>query len=176
MNLKNDYDKLIDTISKCAGNNLDDMSTDKQEAKIFRLYTDDSCIRDRNLIYDVEELSALLTLENTIVCKEIIKTIDGAEYVDREVFKDRFGRGLMLTHLSTTTKILLALLQMKDYVINITELGTNGVWFLSKIGSVSMYTSRRNFEFISNDFDEIYFNNEKCEDILSLNLKLWEAR
>jgi hypothetical protein len=70
-----------------------------------------------------------------LFCKDIIKDIDGAEYVDNYMFKGRFDKfgNLDKIHLSTGAKTALNIYQNPNICFDVCECGNNALCKILKI-------------------------------------------
>ncbi len=96
--------------------------------------------KDLKFIYDPESITTLLDLNKDIVSRYVVKEIDKGDVIDSGTFKDRFGIKVYAESLSTTSKIILALLQT-DFLVNVNELGTGGIYMLNHMTTGNAYIS-----------------------------------
>ncbi len=102
-------------------------------------------------VYDPEELSVRIDLDKDIVSRFIVYEIEGGTVVNSNVFKDRFGVGMYAEALSSTSKILLLLTQT-DYLINASELGSNGICLLNHMTSGNAYFNSAGYDFNPDEY------------------------
>jgi hypothetical protein len=77
------------------------------------------------LINNVEEQFAKITVHGTELDKKLIKEIEQGEYYDTERFIDRFGIGLHYSEMSTGCKAALCVANSPDKIIDLKECGIN---------------------------------------------------
>lgn len=114
-------------------------------------------------IYDPGFIDSVIALDNNDTRhKRVIEEIGHGAIYAPDVFIDRFGKPLHLDCLSTTSKILLGVLSLKE-VINATELGDNGFYLLCEfnVGSVWFADWSRNFDMLPTP---ITVNGRTCSD------------
>jgi hypothetical protein len=72
---------------------------------------------------------------DNLFCKDIIKDIDGAEYIDNYTFKGRFDKfgNLDKIHLSTGAKTALNIYQNPNICFDVCECGNNALCKILKI-------------------------------------------
>ncbi len=78
-------------------------------------------------IYRPSDAFNQIGLRDTQWTRNVLRSIEQAEYQDEETFIDRLGRGLFYENLSTGTKFLLLLEYTPDKLLNPIECGRN-VW------------------------------------------------
>lgn len=116
-------------------------------------------------IQDVDAFCMGLRLKNTEFVRMVLQEVEQAEYLAEDVFKDRFGRGLYVTCLSTSSKALIALYQNPDTIINCTEIGRNALDYILSCRQCHAYFERNDFEFQRELEEPIFINGVKCYDL-----------
>lgn len=91
---------------------------------------EDSLPKGKKLWFYPEDALIGLDLEDNEFNRCVISTIDRGTYFSNAYFIDRFGGKSSLELLSASSQILLEAANMKDCIINISELGNNGYDFL----------------------------------------------
>lgn len=138
---------------------------------MLNIYIDKSNLpKDRVFVNDVDAFFNACKLRNTDFTKFVLHEIEKGEYVDEDIFTDRFGRGLFINCLSTGAKILLSAQYFPDMVFNCCEAGNNVLELLLLCADANIYFPNGNREFETfNDKIEIYVNGVKAESLSRLN-------
>ena len=128
---------------------------------------------DKRLIKDVDTFFGETSLRQDEFTLKVLKEIEKAEYVTADTFKDRFGRYLYTTNLSTGTKILLSLHYYTDKLINGALLGDNCIDFIPLLKEGNLYIGHRFIEFSTHITDiDITYNNVAVASLLELNERI----
>lgn len=100
--------------------------------------------KDAKFLFNVEQFFPQVLIADCEFNREVIRVIDGSEYVSTTMFKDRFGGGLRKSCLSTSCKILITLYQCPDIIVNCAEIGVNALDYVVKCLRflISICTSR----------------------------------
>lgn len=118
-------------------------------------------------IHDVDSFFERMRIKDNDFSRRVIMEIDMGNYIESDMFIDRFGRGLYIGCLSTSSKILLALNQYPNYLINATEIGSNAIDLILDIPDANVYFQHSYIEF-NNDVKEVYLNDKlytSCDDL-----------
>lgn len=78
-------------------------------------------------VKDVESFFINVKLHNTEKERNILKTIEEAEYIDSISFKDKFGYKLPISALSIGTKAALCILNYPNEIVDLRECGRNTI-------------------------------------------------
>ena len=127
----------------------------------LNIYTKiESIPKDKRLITDCEAAFGSMKLKDDEFTRRVLQEVEQAEYIDSITFRDRFGRALYVSCLSTGVKSLLCIYYLPDYVFDICEMGQNARVYLSLIPKGNFYVSDWDFELYS------------CQDDDKLNVKV----
>lgn len=142
---------------------------------MLHLYVGDSSLipKDLKFIKDAEAEFVDTKLRDDEFTRTVLRELEQAEYVDEEVFKDRFGRELYSSCLSTGLKTLLLLAYNPTAVVDCNELGISGWGFLSLLKDGYAYFENREFEYHPFDGIEEYrtveVNGLICNSYVTVN-------
>jgi hypothetical protein len=102
----------------------------RQANKMINIYTNlQNLPKGIKYINDNESYFVRNTVEDSIINREIIKTIDKGEYASQDRFIDRLGTAVYIGCLSTSSKILINLCHNTSDVFNCDEMGRNAFEF-----------------------------------------------
>jgi hypothetical protein len=136
--------------------------------QMLNIYTDRNLV-NKPIISDCESVFAGFKLKDTEFTRTVLDKIEHGEYVDEDVFKDRFGRNLYINCLSTSSKTLLLANEYKDYAIDCDELGTNALDLLLLCPNATVYFGNRDVEFKSKLDCVVRCNNVEFSSTYNLN-------
>ena len=121
------------------------------------------------VINDVEPITPYLYFSNDDYTNRVLSEIEKGSYVSRDIFTDRFGYNLKIDCLSTGSKILIAVKQLQDRIIDATELGNNCLDLLLHVGSGNILFKRSNIEFSEDIECNITLNGTPVSSVSELN-------
>ena len=81
--------------------------------------------KDMEYIYDIDAFFVGVKLPDCEFVRKVLREIEKAEYVDEVTYKDRVGRYLYNSTLSSGSKILLAMYLYPSIIFNGIEMGGN---------------------------------------------------
>ena len=94
--------------------------------KLYIIDTGDSVDNNKEVIVDVEAyFSKIDGISNSMEVRHFIKSIDHGEFVSDREFKDRSGRLLPVSDLSTGCKTAIIVSMYPDTIVDIAESGYN---------------------------------------------------
>lgn len=116
---------------------------------------------DQVFLFDANAAFTGIPLMDDEFTKLVLKEVEDAEYVDKETFRDRFGRGLYSDCLSTSSKILLLVHYRPEAIVNAMELGDNAVTLLLTLTEGNVFYPDANVMLEKPDVD-IMINGVHC--------------
>lgn len=128
---------------------------------------------DKVFLFDADAAFTGIPLKNDEFTQLVLREIEKAEYVDKEVFRDQFGRGLYSDCLSTSSKILLLVHYKPEVVISAMELGDNATDILIKLTEGSIFYPDVNVNLEAPGVDLI-INGVHCADCDEVEWRLGE--
>jgi hypothetical protein len=135
---------------------------------MLRIYTDKKLL-DVPMIYDCDSAFEGIKLTNIDFTNRVLGEIELGEYVDEDTFKDRFGRNMYISNLSTSSKILLLASKCDNYALFCDEIGSNAVDFLLECINAIIYFEGRNIEFKTELIEPVSYNNKVYNTVHELN-------
>lgn len=149
--------------------------TESGENKMLNIYTKKEYLPcNKKVITDIESFFSMVRLKDDGLTREILKSVEEAEFIDTETFRDRFGRELFIGNLSTGAKGLLCIYYYPEYVFDIRELGVNCRNILSIFPAGNILVTNPNF--IISDYNDnelrCYVNNQFFDSFSDVNLQL----
>lgn len=142
---------------------------------MFNIYTKKECLPcNKKVITDIESFFSMVRLKDDGLTREILKSVEEAEFIDTETFRDRFGRELFIGNLSTGAKGLLCIYYYPEYVFDIRELGVNCRNILSIFPEGNIFVSNPNFQIstYNNNKFRCYVDNQFFNSFSEVNLQL----
>lgn len=136
-------------------------------------------VKNENVVRNVEEQFAKITLAGSKIERELISKIEKATYNDEYSYIDRFGFKLYNTELSTGCKAALCVVNCPELVIDLIECGLNArdiIIGLCKEGKVLI---QENGVSITKYFDEpidVEIDNYRITSVDRLNKYIFSER
>lgn len=131
--------------------------------------------KDAKFLFDVEQFFPQVLIADCEFNREVIRVIDGGEYVSTTMFKDRFGGGLRKSCLSTSCKTLITLYQCPDIIVNCAEIGVNALDYVVKCPNANAYFPNSDFDIQTKLTCTVFVNGKECKDLLTLNNTIMEC-
>ena len=162
---------LVDLANKISNCTTSECAKDEG----IRIYTKLECVPSgKRVITDIESFFNRVRLRDDELTREILSTVENAEFLDCETFKDRFGRRLFINSLSTGAKGLLCIYYYPEYVFDIRELGVNCRSILSLFPTGNILVNNPNFMLsdYNNNALKCFINNKFFCSFSEANLEL----
>lgn len=138
----------------------------------IRIYTGNNRPTNLEFVFDVDSYCNGLRIRDNELNRKILTEVEKGSYLSEDIFTDRFGRGLYVSCLSTSSKILITLNQNSNVLINCSEIGLNALDLILECSNCNVYFNYNCLEFKSELRQEVYVNDVLCKDVDELNLLL----
>lgn len=135
----------------------------------IKIYTGKNKPTDIKFIFDVDSYCKGMRVKDNALNRKIISIIEQGSYISEDVFEDRFGRGLYVSCLSTSSKILILLNQKPDVLVNCSEIGLNALDLILECLDCMVYLDCSCLRFNSEIKCDVYVNDVLCSNIDEVN-------